>query len=126
MRLPNPLNGSGGTTRGGRMAEANRRKQRRSDAYVHVCDAIGHQWRSPSRAEKIRVQITRISNGKLDAWDGLPASCKNVIDGIADAFGARDDNPRFEWLSPQQRKAGAGVFHVEIEIEIVEEKGAAA
>ena len=64
----------------------------------------------------VRVTLTRISPGTLDEWDGLPASLKSTVDGIADAFGLRDDDPRFTWEKPLQRKNGRGVFAVEIQI----------
>ncbi len=50
----------------------------------------------------LRVTITRIGPGRLDS-DGLTISGKHVRDGIADALGIDDGDPRIEWLVLAER-----------------------
>ena len=117
LRLPNPLNNSQGMTRGGNIARSSARKKIRLAvrnririaflvARVHWLDVL-----------PVSVQLTRISSGTLDAWDGLPASLKPVVDGIADAFELPDSDARFTWLPPKQEKAKRGVYGCMIQIE---------
>lgn len=120
VRLTNPLNGATGHSRLQSIIRSNERKKHRSLTRDLVSlqvpirvrqDFAQGMWRG-----LLAVQITRISAGKLDAWDGLPAALKPVVDGIADAFGVRDDDPRWQWLPPKQEKQGRGVFGVRIEL----------
>lgn len=60
------------------------------------------------------VKLTRISSGMLDS-DNLPPSMKHVRDGIADAFGINDRDPRIEWKYDQER-GKRGQFAVRVEI----------
>lgn len=118
MKLPNPLNSSQGVTRGGNIARSQHRKKVRTAVKWNVVAAVQKATgKKPPWSLPITVQLTRISSGTLDAWDGLPASLKPVIDGIADAFDLRDDDPRFTWLPPKQQKSKPGVFGVLIQIE---------
>ena len=49
-----------------------------------------------------RVMITRIGPRRLDD-DNLAASAKHVRDGIADALGIDDGDPRIAWMYDQRR-----------------------
>jgi hypothetical protein len=46
--------------------------------------------------------MTRISPGTLDD-DNLRPALKSIRDGIADAFGVADNDPRIEWRYDQQK-----------------------
>lgn len=48
------------------------------------------------------VTMTRISPGTLDD-DNLRPALKPIRDGIADAFGVADNDPRIEWRYAQER-----------------------
>ncbi len=60
------------------------------------------------------VTITRIAPGTLDS-DNLAGSGKAVRDGVADALGIDDGDPRIEWRYAQER-AKRGTWGVRIEI----------
>ena len=57
----------------------------------------------------VEVRVVRHSRGTLDAHDGLPTALKHVVDGIADAYGLPDSDPRFVWRYAQQKARGYGV-----------------
>lgn len=67
-------------------------------------------------ALKIRVTITRISSGTLDGHDNLRGAVKAIVDGVADAFNRKDDDPYFTWEYAQE-KCKRGYFGVRIQIE---------
>lgn len=93
IRTSNPLNGSQACYH----ARARVRKQQRS---ITALTLAAH-----ARAIGLpaRVLVTRVAPRKLDAWDGLGAALKGIIDGVADAFGVRDDDPRLRIEVSQQR-----------------------
>ena len=77
-------------------------------------------WRQPETpAARVRalglvslvVTITRIGPRALDS-DNLAASGKHVRDGVADALGVDDGDPRITWLYAQEK----GPYGVRIEI----------
>lgn len=77
------------------------KQQRGTAAAVMRTHVNGAHW---SRLEPITVTLTRIapSNGLDD--DSLPASCKSVRDGIADAInGGQDRTERIAWRYAQAR-----------------------
>jgi hypothetical protein len=50
----------------------------------------------------VEVTFTRIAFGRgLDPHDNLPASMKHVLDGVADALGIDDRDPRVTWRFAQ-------------------------
>ncbi|NOU30977.1 MAG: hypothetical protein HOO96_24020 [Polyangiaceae bacterium] len=59
-----------------------------------------------------RVTVTRLGPRRLDD-DNAVASAKHVRDGIADAVGVDDGNPRFAWAV---RQRPSKTFGVEVEI----------
>lgn len=61
------------------------------------------------------VTMFRQSAGTLDD-DNLRVSLKAIRDGIADAFGVADNDPRIEWRYAQE-KCKRGEFGVRIRIE---------
>lgn len=71
------------------------------------------RWRAGS--DKAVITMTRQSAGTLDD-DGLRAALKSVRDGIADAYGLADNDPRFDWRYDQEKaKRGASGVRVRIE-----------
>lgn len=64
------------------------------------------------------VTLARQSAGTLDD-DNLRVSLKSIRDGIADAYGLADNDPRFEWRYGQE-KAKRGVCGVRVRIESVD------
>ncbi len=50
------------------------------------------------------VRITRIAPRQLDG-DNLQSSAKALRDGIADALGINDNDPRIEWQYAQEKGA---------------------
>jgi hypothetical protein len=63
----------------------------------------------------IAVTIRRIAPGMLDS-DNLAGSQKHVRDGIADALGIDDRDPRVAWIYSQMR-GDRGVYEIEIIVE---------
>ena len=73
------------------------------------------------------VHVTRIAPSKgLDEHDNLPSALKNVIDGVADALGLKNDrDPRVTWIIGQ-RQGPRGFYAVDIIIESVAAKEVSA
>lgn len=61
------------------------------------------------------VTMTRISPRELDD-DNLAGALKHVRDGIADALGINDRDPRVTWAT-KQRRGPAKTYLVEVTIE---------
>ncbi len=59
------------------------------------------------------VVLTRRGKRRLDGHDNLRSAFKAVIDGIADAMGTRDDDPRIEWTYGEQE---IGEYAIRIEV----------
>jgi hypothetical protein len=62
------------------------------------------------------VTMTRIAPRSLDVGDNLNASMKGVRDGVADALGINDNDPRVEWRYAQ-RKGKVREYLCEIKVE---------
>jgi hypothetical protein len=111
MRLANPLNGSGGTTRGARMAAARRAKAERSLAKMLTSTAL-RQACGPARiltpTWHVVITLVRVSPRAFDS-DGTAAAFKHVRDGVADALGIDDGDPRLRWDYASRR--GQPHFH---------------
>lgn len=105
LRLSNPLNSSHGHW----ATKARPRKAQRLAA------ALALRTKVIGVTLPVTVTVTRIAPRKLDAHDGLGAACKGVIDGVADALGVRDDDPRITWRLAQ-RRGGPWQYAVEIEV----------
>lgn len=58
------------------------------------------------------VKITRVGKQPLDVFDNLPMSMKPLVDGIADAIGVDDSNPRVRYVAHQE--AGSPLVRVEL------------
>jgi hypothetical protein len=93
----------------------NRQKRARIQRIVACYAACGydvHQVTPP-----VVVTITRMGKGTLDS-DGAVISAKHVRDGIADALGVDDGDPRVTWVVKQER---AKEWAVRVEIECPEQ-----
>jgi hypothetical protein len=107
LRLQNPLNGGQG--RHWVYRSRTRRSQRGTTLLVVAAHLAGQPLTLP-----VVVTVTRIAPSRgLDPHDGLPASAKAVIDGVADALGVDDRDPRVTWRIDQRR----GPWGVEIKLE---------
>ena len=81
---------------------AKRAKAHRNGVAMVVRAAHGGRELKPSGA--LTVTLTRIAPRALDGHDGLPASLKACVDGVADALGlANDRDARVTWLYSQRR-----------------------
>lgn len=68
-------------------------------------------------APPLTITLTRTSPGMLDAHDSLPASCKHVVDGIADWLGIDDSDSRLTWRYSQVRgKRGEYAATIRVEV----------
>lgn len=63
------------------------------------------------------VTLVRLSAGMLDD-DNLQGAMKAIRDGVADAYGVPDNDPRIQWRYAQER-CKRGEFGVRIEVEDV-------
>ena len=61
------------------------------------------------------MRLTRIGPRRLDS-DNLAAALKHVRDGVADALGMDDGDPRLVWLYGQ-RRGKPGEYAVLVEIQ---------
>jgi hypothetical protein len=102
VKTVNEANGSHGHWR----KKAARRKLQREFAYVAML-------RQPKPLPCV-VTLTRISAGTLDD-DAVPLALKSIRDGIADAFGVPDNDPRIRFRYGQQ-KGKRGEYAVQIVI----------
>lgn len=94
LYLPNPLNG------------AQWKHGEKSGVRKVVRETIKNKLASLRvPALPASFQLCRLGPRKLDRFDGLPASLKSVVDGIADAYGLPDHDPRFDWMAPIQEKS---------------------
>lgn len=80
------------------------------------CLGCGRKPRCPIAAPW-RITLTRLAFGRgLDRHDGLAASCKWIVDGIAASLNVDDADRALEWRYAQ-RKCPRGTFGVEVLIE---------
>lgn len=81
------------------MARAKRVQQQR--AVTRMCLAPRFMGANPEfRQPGWTVRITRIGKRTLDG-DNLQSACKAVRDGVADALGLDDGDPRITWAYAQ-------------------------
>lgn len=111
LTLAPRTNGSQGTTRGGRWARAGTHRAQRTGARAvlagaGVGDALGRWgWHCAI------VRIVRVAPRQLDS-DNAESAAKSVRDGVADALGVHDRDPRVVWLVDQER--GQACVRVEL------------
>ena len=87
---------------------AKRANAQRTAAYMALLTQV------PLPALPVVVKLTRVGKRPLDSHDNLRASLKNVVDGIADAYGVRDDDARIEWVYGEQER---GDYAVKVKIQ---------
>lgn len=86
-------------------ARAKRAKKHRKTAYILVLAELNKLPASSklnSKSEPKVVEITRIAPRSLDD-DNLASSAKAVRDGIADALGIDDSDPKCKWVYEQAK-----------------------
>lgn len=80
--------------------KAKRAKSHRTMGYYLLRIAMpggGYEWTGP-----LNVTLVRVAPRKLDS-DNLAAAFKACRDGVADALGIDDRDPRVTWLYDQRR-----------------------
>lgn len=114
LRTPNPLN-----AREHHFARASRAKAQRQAARMGALIALPpRDWPAAELAKVPRfvVELTRVHPKRakpLDAFDGLPASLKHVVDGICDHLGVDDgDVKRIRFVCSQEVGEWAVRFRV--------------
>lgn len=93
--LKNPLNGSGGATKGARYAANAKRRDERAVGRSMAMKMTGGRLAS---AIDYVVVLTRVSPKAFDD-DNLGAAFKSVRDGMAEAWGINDADPRVTWVA---------------------------
>ena len=96
---------------------ARRVAEQREDTLLLVRSGLrGSSFRARVRPrdQALTVRLTRIAPRGLDS-DNLAGAMKAVRDGVADALGMDDGDPRFEWLYAQ-RRGWPGEYAVLVEI----------
>lgn len=93
--LKNPLNGSGGATKGARYAANAKRRDERAVGRSMAMKMTGGRLAS---AIDYVVVLTRVSPKAFDD-DNLGAAFKSVRDGMAEAWGLNDADPRVTWVT---------------------------
>jgi hypothetical protein len=97
LKLRNPLNGSGGTTKGARYAANARREKERLVGRALATRTV--LWDGfPRTTDVVCVVLTRISPNPFDD-DNNAAALKSVRDGVADFWGIDDADPRVTWVT---------------------------
>jgi len=104
--LRNPLNGSGGTTKGARMAaNARRAKERQLGALLAAQLGFAAAIRDGRRCA---VVLTRVSPRPFDD-DNLAAAFKSIRDGMAARWEVDDGGPDVVWLCDWYKGSDAKV-----------------
>lgn len=114
IKTTNPNNSSQGFSRNATFAKARRRKvQREAMFYAMRCEVLS----APRMEFPLTVTVTRVApSAGLDPHDGLGASLKGCIDGIADGLGLKNDrDSRVTWVLAQ-RRGPAGFYAVDVAI----------
>jgi len=116
IRTSNPNNGATGNTRWAGIAKTRKRREQRLGTKNLLIALLGP--RPPMLPVEVTVRRVAPSAG-LDPHDGLGASLKSVIDGIADWLGLpKDRDPRVRWAL-DQRRGKPGEYAVDVEIRAV-------
>lgn len=103
-------------SRGDAISAANKRRGLRQDGQAHTLKITTAATRIMAEMGTaiVIVTLTRVSPKKFDD-DNWIAAAKPVRDGVADAFGMRDDHPCFRWKYDERR----GDYGVEIKLEVI-------
>ena len=101
--------------------KATRAKKNRSAAKFWTEQKVRYLSDAIKGGAPLKVTITRIAPGKLDD-DNLTGSAKHVRDGIADALGIDDGDPRITWVVEQAKFTGPhrGGYSCAVRIEVRE------
>lgn len=100
IRTKNTTNGATGNSRKAAIIKSRKRAVERGSVCMIVrSEAVRMQGSPPF---PLVVWLTRLSPGTLDD-DGLRAALKSVRDGVADALGIKDNDPRVRWEYAQEK-----------------------
>ncbi len=115
IRTSNPNNGQTGNSRLAGILKAKRRNLQRGRTLLFLSAKLGIPGHSLV-PWPLTVKLTRVAPSRgLDPHDGLGASQKSVIDGVADWLGLKSDrDPRVTW-ELAQRRGKPGEYAVEVE-----------
>lgn len=93
-----------------------RERQRRAKEHRHTASWMARAAlaKAVSIVWPAKVTMTRVSPRELDD-DNLAGALKHVRDGIADALGMNDRDPRIHWAVAQRQDSGG--YSVEVTIE---------
>lgn len=91
---------------------ASRARRQRATAKLLMQAALRESRSNPLCYFPLSVVITRIAPRALDC-DNLAGAAKSVRDGVADALGIDDRDPRVKW-AVAQRRGGKGEYGAEI------------
>ena len=72
-------------------------------------DEPGARFSRRMTTDGVHVTMTRLAPSSGLDFDGLTAALKSVRDGIADALGVDDRDPRVTWSYGQERAKAYGV-----------------
>ncbi len=90
-------------------------KKQRSAAFLMVKCGMGNGTFPKEFGNGVKVELTRYAPGTLDVFGNLPSAFKHCVDGIADAYGIKDNDPRWSFDANQVR-TGPAQYGVRIEI----------
>lgn len=116
LKTKNPLNVRVANSRSAAMAIRRRDRVERDTSRAETIRALRLARVTPCDLLPARVLLTRFSSGRLDPHDGLPASFKRIVDGIALALCVDDGGPAVQWRY-RQGKCKPGLFGLVVTIE---------
>ena len=86
---------------------AKRAREHRNMAMLYTRLLAPPIWR---KGEKMpTILLTRLAPRRMDLHDGVPAACKPVVDGIADALGIDDQHLRIQYAYEKSKTCGVRV-----------------
>ena len=83
-------------------AKAKRAKEQRKKSYANAWLTCSEPQTCMALGSSLVVLLVRVSPRPLDG-DNLQSACKAVRDGIADALGIDDRDPRVSWVYGQEK-----------------------
>lgn len=100
-----------------RWGAVKRAKAHRTAAHLTTRAALGRNWPVGGwRGAELVVLLTRAYSGRQKRMDddGATRATKSVRDGVADALGITDADPRVTWVPTQQERGSETGVRVQI------------